>query len=70
MDTSFTWRYLTAAGLALQLTREERAPNAGVNTALVVTATMNHLEMVVKKVAAPVSWLWMRPLMQFAAAPD
>ena len=55
MDTSFTWRYLTAAGLALRFTREERVLNAGVNTARVVTATKNHLEMVVKKVAAPVS---------------
>ncbi len=51
MDTSFTWKYLTAAVLAPQLTQEERALKAAVNTALVVKAVMNPPELTVKKAA-------------------
>ena len=70
MDMSFTWKYSTAAALAPRLTQEKKEAKAAVNRALVVKAGMNPLELVAKKVAAPIRWHWMRPSMQFVAAPD
>ena len=51
MDTSFTWKYSTAAAPALQLTQEEKVLKAAVNTALRVKTVMTPLETAVKKVA-------------------
>ena len=51
MDTSFTWKYSTAAAPALQLTQEEKVLKAAVNTALRVKAVMNPVELAAKKVA-------------------
>ena len=40
-----------------------------VNTVPVVKAVMNPLEPGARKAAVPIRWRWMRPLIQFAAAP-
>ena len=51
MDTSFTWKYSTAAAPALQLTQEGKVLKAAVNTAMRVKAAMNPVGLAAKKVA-------------------
>ena len=55
MDTSFTWKFLTAVALVLRLTQENKVSKAAVNAAPVVKPAIRPLNLVERKAAPLIS---------------